>query len=93
MCGSNTRGVRFGNACGAFRILRSLLCGGEHHPAPHQVLDTELLFLESLLEGVRPAVIFARVDEHDPPSLRFEVAAMKACPQANHSARGVELTA
>lgn len=51
----------------------------QREPNPHHVLDAELLFLQSLLEGVRLAVVSARVDEHKPPPLGFKIAAAKTC--------------
>lgn len=51
------------------------------HSKPHHVLDAELFFLESLLEGVRLAEVPARVDEHEPPPLRFNITAVKTCMQ------------
>ena len=70
---------------GKARILRSLSLPHRARknkwiPMPHHVLDAELLFLQSLLEGVRLAEISARVDEHEPPPLCLEVATIKPCP-------------
>lgn len=75
--------MRIDSARGWSRIRRSLPREEEQVPVPtpHQVLDAELLFLQSLLEGISLAEISARVHEHEPPPLRFEVAAIKTCPR------------
>ena len=43
----------------------------------HHVLDAELLFLQSTLEGVRSSVVRARVHEYQPPLIRLQEAASK----------------
>lgn len=70
---------------GSPRVLpfATALRGRTSPPSPHHVLDAKLLFLQSLLEGVRLSEISARVDENEPPSLRFEVAAIKTCPRGH----------
>lgn len=44
----------------------------------HHVFNAELLLVQSLLQGVRVAEAWSRIDEHETPALGFQEAASEA---------------